>query len=128
MTTDKISLDIGARGRLGDQRGLALFTVMVFIVIVVLIGLAYFAVAGYETHRAIYRQNSSEAFYLADAGIEHARAEFIKDLDWSDSLHVTAGNGTYSVGVHDATWNGSPTYEVYRPRSPRSRRSAPWAR
>jgi hypothetical protein len=100
-------------GRLGDQRGLALFTVTVFVFIVTLVGLAYFAVAGYETHGALYRQNSSEAFYLADAGVEHARSEFIKDMNWMGPLtDVPAGNGKYSVTVAPGTWNGSPTYDL----------------
>ncbi len=106
-------MTLGNTGRLGDQRGLALFTVTVFVFIVTLVGLAYFAVAGYETHGALYRQNSSEAFFLADAGVERARAEFAKDLAWRGPLtDVAEGNGAYSVTVTDATWNGSPTYTI----------------
>ncbi len=109
----KTRMTLGNFGRLGDQRGLALFTVTVFIFIVTIVGLAYFAVAGYETHGALYRQNSSEAFYLADGGVERARAEFAKDLAWRGPLtDVAEGNGVYSVTVTDATWNGSPTYTI----------------
>ena len=114
----KTRMTLGNFGRLGDQRGLALFTVTVFVFIVTMVGLAYFAVAGYETHGALYRQNSSEAFYLADGGVERARAEFAKDLAWRGPLaDVAEGNGAYSVTVTDATWNGSPTYSSRASRS-----------
>lgn len=66
----------------GRRDGYALLTAMIFSFIIVLTGLGFFAMTSYETRQAIYRQNSSEAFYLADGAIELARAKFLTDAGW----------------------------------------------
>ena len=54
------------------ESGYAMMTVMVFALIIIIAGMAFFAMATYETKGALYRQESSEAFYLAEAAIERA--------------------------------------------------------
>lgn len=89
------------------QSGYALMTVMVFVVIVIISGAAIFALASYETKGAIYRQDSSEAFYLADGAIERARARFLEDRAWRDGWSdEAAGRGGYDLTVYDTTYAG----------------------
>jgi hypothetical protein len=71
----------------------------VFIVILLVAGTGYFAMASYETRAALYRQRSSEAFYLADGGIENARAKYLDSLGWHAPIQRALGNGTYDVRV-----------------------------
>ena len=61
------------------EEGYSVFTVTVFAFIIIIAGFAIYAVASYETKGALYRQNSSEAFYLADGAIERARAKFLEN-------------------------------------------------
>ncbi len=87
--------------------GYALLTVTVFILVVTIAGMAFFAMASYETRGALYRQRSSEAFYLADGAIERARAKFLEDRAWRDGwVDAAAGNGTYDLTVRDTTYLG----------------------
>lgn len=90
-----------------DEQGIALITVMVFALVVTLMGFAYFAMASYETKGALYRERSSEAFFLADGGIERARGEFIEDLAWRGPVDSTdMGTGSYRVTAEESSWNG----------------------
>ncbi len=112
MKPDLVSAHVHRGGKWGDERGFALFTVTIFAFLVTLIGAAYFAMAAYETHQAVYRENSSEAFYLADAGIERARGEFAVDLSWTGPVSgASGGHGTYDVTVTPSTWNGNSQYQ-----------------
>ncbi len=94
-----------------DRQGYALMTVTIFAFILVIAGLAFFAMSSYETNQAMYRQESSEAFYLADGAIERARAQLLLDRTWRAGYPATdAGNGSYSLVVRDTTIGGVPHY------------------
>ncbi len=100
----------------GDQRGFALFTVIVFAFLILITGMAFFAMASYETKAAIYREDSSEAFYLADAGIELARSEILNEGTWRGPVPETAlGAGTFTVQVVDSIYpaTGDSAIHVY---------------
>jgi hypothetical protein len=89
------------------REGYAILTVTIFAFIVVLAGFAIFAVASYETRGALYRQVSSEAFYLADGAIERARARFIDEIGWREGWDgEEAGRGTYDLSVSDTVYPG----------------------
>jgi len=52
----------------------------------------------------LYRQSSSEAFYLADAAVEHARVKFLADRSWwlppnSPTFTDTLGRGRCDLTV-----------------------------
>jgi hypothetical protein len=92
---------------LRKRDGYALVAVVVFVFVVTLVGLAFFSVASYETKGALYRQRSSEAFYLADGAIERARAKFLEDRSWRAGWSgVAAGRGTYDLALTDTTFGG----------------------
>ena len=71
---------ISHRGR----EGYALMTVLIFALLLLIAGTGFFAMSFSETRQTLYRQESSEAFYLADGAIERARAQFIADQTWRD--------------------------------------------
>jgi len=80
------------------ESGYSLMGVMIFVFVIMLSGLSFFALSAGETRGAIYRQESTEAFYLADAAVERARAKFIENRAWRDGWTDEAcGNGHYSI-------------------------------
>jgi len=90
-----------------QDAGYALLAVMVFVVVIILAVLSFFALPGYETNASLYRQESSEAFYLADGAIERARAKILEDYTWRDGwANVPAGRGDYDLTVQDTTFMG----------------------
>jgi len=95
------------RRRKQQRQGYAVMTVVIFALVIIFAGVAFFAMSSYETRQAIYRQNSSEAFYLADGAVERARAAFLADGTWRDGFSgVAAGNGEYDLAVTDTTFGG----------------------
>lgn len=102
------------RNSAGSSRsGYALFTVVVFTFLVLIVGFAFFAIASYETKAAFYRENSSEAFYLADGAVERARGKFLEDRAWRDGYSNEVSpyqdvepRGEYDLTVTDTTYLG----------------------
>ena len=92
-----------------DQRGFALFAVMLFSVIVGITGLAFFSMTSSEFKGASDRQRSVEAFYLADGSLGAARGALLDDQSWRGPIPETQlGSGTFLVSAVD-------TVEVYWP-------------
>lgn len=91
------------------SRGYALLSAMLFILVIFLGGVSFFAMSTSETRQALYRQVSHEAFYLADGAIERARARFIEDRSWRAGWNgVSAGRGTYDLAASDTTFGTFP--------------------
>ncbi len=89
------------------ENGYSLMAVMMFIVVVTIAGMAFFTISSHESRAAIHRQETTEAFYLADAAVERARAKFLDDRAWRDGwTDVDLGNGTYSLTVQDTSFGG----------------------
>ncbi len=102
------------RPTLGDERGFALFTVIIFAFLVLITGMAFFAMASYETKAAIYGEDTAEAFYLADAGIELARSELLNEGTWRGPVPATAlGAGTYLVNTVDSVYAATGDSALY---------------
>lgn len=101
---------ISGSPRQNAEAGFALLTVLIFALIVGIVGTAFFAMASMENRQARYREDSSEAFYLADGAIEQARGEFLDDINWRGPIPpTTLGNGTYDLTATDSTWtDGDP--------------------
>lgn len=92
----------------GGREGYALLTVVILIFILLLGGMSFFRTSSYETKGALYRQNSSEAYYLADAAIERARARFLSDRAWRTGwVNEAAGRGHYGLTLTDTTYLGT---------------------
>ena len=91
----------------GRAAGFALPALLFLLLVLLIAGMGFFSVAAFETKGAIYRQGSSEAFYLADAAIERARAKFLADRSWRDGwTGLASGRGTYDLAVRDTAWGG----------------------
>ncbi|MBI5836769.1 MAG: pilus assembly PilX N-terminal domain-containing protein [Candidatus Eisenbacteria bacterium] len=89
------------------EAGYVMIAVMVFLVVLLISATAFFTMSTYETKSALYRQESSEAFFLADAAVERARAMFLEDRAWRDGWSgVAAGRGTYDLEVRDTLYLG----------------------
>ena len=89
--------------------GYALLAVVVLTLVLFIGGSAFFMTSSYESKGALYRQNSTEAYYLADGAIERARARFLVDRTWRDGYAWEAsGRGVYALSVMDTTYGGTP--------------------
>ena len=90
-----------------EVAGYTLLAVMVFVLVLTIAGAMFFAMASYETKGALYRQRSSEAFYLADGAVERARARLLDDRSWRAGwTDVAAGRGTYDLTIRDSVFTG----------------------
>jgi hypothetical protein len=89
------------------SEGYALMGAMVFMVVLMIAGAAFFGIGASETRGALKRQRSSEAFYLADGALERARAKLLQDRTWRTGWsHVQAGHGSYDLSIADTTCAG----------------------
>lgn len=87
-----------------NDDGYVLLAAAVAVLLVTIVGYAIFGVAAAETKGAVYRQDSTEAFYLADAAVERARAKFLEDETWRDGwTNVAFGRGHYDLALADTT-------------------------
>lgn len=99
--------DRTSRIRNPRSQGFALPTVMIFSLLLIIVGITFFAMAASETRSANGRQNSSRAFYMADGAIERVRAVFLQDRSWRAGwTGVTTPDGTYDLTVRDTTFAG----------------------
>lgn len=90
------------------QGGFVLMAVTVMVFVLIIAGLAVFSTASYETRSSMRDQASAQAFYLADAAIERARARLLEDRTWRDGWSaVPLAGGTYDLSIADTTVNGS---------------------
>ena len=90
-----------------EQMGYSLIAAMIFVLLIVISGMAFFTMAAQESSGALYRQETTEAFYLADAAIERARAKFLEDRAWRDGwTDEDCGSGSYSLTVADTAYGG----------------------
>lgn len=88
--------------------GFALLAAVIFVLVVTLVGMGFFSVTWSESRGSIYRQRSSEAFYLADAAVERLRARFLADSGWRGGWSAVAcGGGTYDLSVADTVIAGA---------------------
>jgi hypothetical protein len=103
----------GSADRKRRVRGYALLTVMIFALVVTTAGMAFFNVSTTETRQSLYRQRSTEAFYLADGALERARAKMLDDRAWRAGWsNQTAGNGAYDLRIVDTTWSGQSVVKL----------------
>ncbi len=95
--------------------GFALLALMVFILVVITVGASMFAMASYETKGALYRQQSHEAFNLAEGAIERARAKLLEDRAWREgwsgvpiALQDLGSPATYDLAISDTSLPSLP--------------------
>ncbi len=105
-----------------DDRGSALVGVMAITTAVLLVGVAIFTLGYSEGDLVEYAVDDARAFYVAEGGLERARAwlgDLLEDDPHANPVGVsfenqTLGGGTYTVSVTDELSGGSwlPAYEV----------------
>lgn len=97
------------------ERGVALLVVLCLILILV-IGATSFILISSSEIKLVRRQNdSTKAFYLAEAGLERARYDLEQDSDWQDGgiNGITCGPGSASFyTLYGSTSLGNGTYSV----------------
>jgi hypothetical protein len=100
-----------------DERGMALVGVVFLGMLFTIMGLAVFALSGYEYGQATQRDDSGSAFWLAEAAIEHAKAEIFNDITWDagfDSVSLSGSDeGYYSLTLTDTVLNGDPATRLF---------------
>jgi hypothetical protein len=97
------------RRRPGGEGGYVLLAVTVFVFVLIIAGLAMFASSAHETRLSIHEQQSTQAFFLADAALERAKAKLLEDRTWRAGwTGVALGGGTYDLAIADTTIGGSP--------------------
>ncbi len=90
------------------EGGYVLLAVTVFVFVLIIAGLAMFSTASYETRLAIHDQESTQAFFLADAALERAKARLLQDRTWRAGWSAVAlGGGTYDLAIADTVIGGS---------------------
>lgn len=95
---------ITIKRNIGGERGYVLMAATVFAFILLLGGMTVFSIAYGESRNTRYKQESWEAFYLADSAMERARARLLSDASWRDGwVDVDFGNGTYTLSIKDTT-------------------------
>lgn len=93
---------------------MALVSVIILGFIFTILGLTLYSMAKYEFGQATRRDQSGSAFFLADAAIEHAKAEIFNDILWSAGFDsVASGEGYYSLAVTDSSFEGEPATHLY---------------
>jgi hypothetical protein len=87
-----------------NERGFALIAILFLTMVITLVGLAFFQVAGYEVSRAEYQRDYAQAFWSAETGLDRA----VVDLSRRPSPPFSnehlyqgevVGNGTYDVEI-----------------------------
>ena len=96
---------------------MALVAVVFLGMLFTIMGLAVFALSGYEYGQATQRDDSGSAFWLAEAAIEHAKAEIFKDMTWTagfDSVALSGvDEGYYSLTVEDSSYGGEDATRLF---------------
>ncbi len=96
-----------AKHRSSNEAGFALVAAMVIVLVLSISAVGIFTMASYETKNSEYRSSSIQALYLADAGIERAKAKLKDDSSWRDGWsNVPLGNGYYSIALQDTSFTG----------------------
>jgi len=107
MKVTSLDMDDASHKTFVPNQGYALLAVTVFVLVIIIAAMAFFAMSSYETRQALYRQDTGEAFYLAEAAIERSRAKLIEDQTWRGGWNnVTAGRGEYDLSAQDTTFMG----------------------
>jgi hypothetical protein len=101
-------MHLSTRRSRGREEGYALLAVTVFALVLTIAGMGFYTMATFETKGALYRENSSKAFYAADGAVEVARAQFLADRTWRpDSTRTySMGSWTYTLKSKDTSFGG----------------------
>jgi len=95
-----------------NQKGAILGVVLIFVFISTLVGYGLLQLSGSNKVESVKVDQSSQAFWLAEAGIPHAQSQLFQDWDDRAALEsISVGQGTYSVFFYDTDTGGLPLPE-----------------
>ena len=80
------------------EQGVALIAVLFTLLLFTLLGVASVTLATLGVNITSNEQDSTEALYIADAGIAHAKAIILSGGTTNFDQYLTAGNGTACDG------------------------------
>lgn len=86
-----------------NERGIITIVALGLAVVVSMMGLAAMQRAASNHHSALRHQQSVQAFYVAEAGMEYARVLLSTNPAWQDTLYVPVGNDSCRVAVDGQT-------------------------
>lgn len=88
-----------------NEKGAVLVTALLIMAVLSLIGAAATMTSSIEMNIAGNQKTSTQAFYVAEAGLERFRTENVNDSDWGDSVILPnadlGSDGHYEVTVVD---------------------------
>ena len=85
---------------LGRRRGIVLVIVLGLVLLFVITATSFMLISNSEIKMVRKQNDSTKAFYLAEAGLEHVRVQL--DQDWTDQSTISStllGDGNYSVNI-----------------------------
>ena len=85
-----------------NQKGMALLTTLIFVFILSTFAVALLTMTSNDTKLSALQRDSTQAFYLSEAGIQKAIKELNADFNWRTGFtDVLLGSGTYTVVIED---------------------------
>ena len=93
-----------------NKNGLVLILVLAIILILVTISAVFINVTVREVNMVRQGNDSTRAFYLAEAGIERALTELSQNQAYTGETNVSLGEGVYDVSVSPGT--APDTYDI----------------
>jgi len=81
------------------RRGIALFIVLIVILVLTMAAGAFILLSLNEVRIARQQNNSTRAFYIAEAGAEDAISELLVDMSYTGESGTVFGEGRYDVTV-----------------------------
>jgi len=67
-----------------ERKGIALFIILCFMLLFVIIATSFMFISSSEIKMVRKQNNSTKAFYIAEGGLERARYDLWKDINWQD--------------------------------------------
>ena len=90
--------------RLFQERGTAILIVMALIAMLTAVGIMSVDRATLDIDLSFNQLSEEQAFYVAEAGLQHGLAELNRDFTWRTGVNTfTVGDGFYIVTVIDST-------------------------
>lgn len=103
-----------------NQKGMTLITTVIFVLVLVTFGVSFLSMTSNDIVLSALQRDSTQAFYLAEAGIQMAIREikplmedpFVTNIN-SEWPTASLGKGTYTVAYHDPNYDSFiPEYHI----------------
>lgn len=91
-----------------DESGMILPMVVIFMLFVTITGLAFLNMTVMEHNLAMAEVHKTQAFYLAEGGVEHARVKLGDNWDLASIDETPLGAGTYIVDIYETDIEDAP--------------------